>query len=121
MPGVDREAARRRRHARIRRKVFGTHDRPRLNIFRSLEHIYVQIIDDWAGHTLVSASTIDSEVKEKLDDLSKSEQARIVGEIVAERALDRGIEKVVLDRGGYKYHGRVKALAEAAREKGLKF
>ncbi|MBS3783046.1 MAG: 50S ribosomal protein L18 [Anaerolineae bacterium] len=121
MPGVDREAARRRRHARIRRKVFGTQDRPRLNIFRSLEHIYVQIIDDWAGHTLVSASTIDSEVKEKLDDLSKSEQARIVGEIVAERALDRGIEKVVLDRGGYKYHGRVKALAEAAREKGLKF
>jgi len=121
MPGVDREAARRRRHARIRRKVSGTQDRPRLNIFRSLEHIYVQIIDDWAGHTLVSASTIDSEVKEKLDDLSKSEQARIVGEIVAERALDRGIEKVVLDRGGYKYHGRVKALAEAAREKGLKF
>ena len=121
MPGVNREAARRKRHARIRRKVFGTQDRPRLNIFRSLEHIYVQVIDDWAGHTLVSASTIDSDVRSQIDDLSKIEQAEVVGRVVAERALDQGIEKVVLDRGGYKYHGRVKALAEAAREKGLKF
>jgi large subunit ribosomal protein L18 len=121
MPRVDREAARRRRHERIRRNVFGTQDRPRLNIFRSLQHIYVQIIDDWAGHTLVSASTIDPEIETQLDGLSKTEQARIVGEVVAERALDNGIEKVVLDRGGYKYHGRVKALAEGAREKGLQF
>jgi large subunit ribosomal protein L18 len=121
MPGVDREAARRRRHKRIRRKVFGTQERPRLNVFRSLQHIYAQVIDDWAGHTLVSASTIDSEIRPQLDELSKTEQARLVGEVVAERALDKGIEKVVFDRGGYKYHGRVKALAEAAREKGLEF
>ena len=121
MPGVDREAARRRRHKRIRRKVFGTQERPRLNVFRSLQHIYAQIIDDWEGHTLVSASTIDAEVRSRLDDLSKIEQARLVGEVVAERALDKGIEQVVFDRGGYKYHGRVKALAEAAREKGLEF
>lgn len=121
MPGVDREAARRRRHARIRRNVFGTQERPRLNVFRSLEHIYAQVIDDWAGHTLVSASTIDSEIRSQMDGLSKTEQARVVGEAVAERALEEGVEKVVFDRGGYKHHGRVKALAEAAREKGLKF
>jgi len=121
MPGVDREAARHRRHARIRRKVVGTPERPRLNVYRSLHHIYVQIIDDWAGHTLVSASTIDSEIKGQLDGLSKIEQARMVGGLAAERALDRGIERVVFDRGGYKHHGRVRALAEAAREKGLEF
>jgi large subunit ribosomal protein L18 len=86
-----------------------------------LRHIYAQVIDDWEGHTLVSASTVDSEVKEQLDGLSKTDQARVVGKIVAERALDRGIDRVVFDRGGYRYHGRVKALAEAAREKGLKF
>jgi large subunit ribosomal protein L18 len=121
MPGVDREAARRRRHRRIRGKVFGTRERPRLNVFRSLSHIYAQVIDDWEGHTLVSASTIDAEVKRQLDGLSKTEQARVVGEVVAQRALDKGIDRVVFDRGGYRYHGRVKALAEAAREKGLKF
>jgi large subunit ribosomal protein L18 len=121
MPEVDREAARRRRHKRIRRKVFGRRERPRLNVFRSLQHIYAQVIDDWEGHTLASASTIDSEVKRQIDGLSKTEQARVVGEAVAERALDKGIESVVFDRGGYRYHGRVKALAEAAREKGLKF
>ncbi|MGD8245375.1 MAG: 50S ribosomal protein L18 [Anaerolineae bacterium] len=121
MPGVDREAARRRRHRRIRSKVFGTRERPRLNVFRSLSHIYAQVIDDLEGHTLVSASTIDAEVKRQLDGLSKTEQARLVGEVVAQRALDNGIDRVVFDRGGYRYHGRVKALAEAAREKGLKF
>lgn len=121
MAGVDREAARQRRHARIRRKVSGTPERPRLNVFRSLQHIYAQIIDDWAGHTLVAASTIDAEVKPRVDGLSKTEQARVVGEVIAERALDEGIETVVFDRGGYKHHGRVKALAQAAREKGLKF
>jgi large subunit ribosomal protein L18 len=86
-----------------------------------LEHIYAQVIDDREGHTLVSASTIDLEVKQRVGGLSKSEQARVVGEVVAERALDQGIERVVFDRGGYRYHGRVKALAEAAREKGLRF
>jgi large subunit ribosomal protein L18 len=86
-----------------------------------LRHIYAQVIDDWEGHTIASASTIDAEVKRQLDGLSKTEQARLVGEVVAERALDRGIERVVFDRGGYRFHGRVKALAEAARDKGLKF
>jgi large subunit ribosomal protein L18 len=105
----------------MRRKVFGTQERPRLNVFRSLQHIYAQVVDDWEGHTLVSASTIDSEIRPRLDGLSKTEQAQLVGEVVAERALDSGIERVVFDRGGYRYHGRVKALAEAAREKGLRF
>lgn len=121
MARVDREAARHRRHARIRRKVSGTPERPRLNVFRSLEHIYAQIIDDWAGHTLASASTIDAEIKPRVDGLSKTEQAQVVGEVIAERALDKGIESVVFDRGGYKYHGRVRALAQAARDKGLRF
>ncbi|MGD2146468.1 MAG: 50S ribosomal protein L18, partial [Anaerolineae bacterium] len=117
----DRQAARHRRHRRIRRKVSGSRERPRLNVFRSLEHIYAQVIDDVEGHTLVAASTIDAEVRPQIDALSKTEQARVVGEAVAERALEQGIDKVVFDRGGYKYHGRVKALAEAARDKGLEF
>ena len=121
MPEVNRETARRRRHERVRRKVFGTEARPRLNVFRSLRHIYAQVIDDWEGETLVSASTVESEVRPQLDGLSKTEQARVVGEVVAGRALEEGIERVVFDRGGYKYHGRVKALAEGAREKGLEF
>ena len=121
MPVFDRQAARHRRHKRIRRKVSGTRERPRLNVFRSLGHIYAQVIDDVEGHTLVAASTIDDEVRPRIDGLSKTEQARVVGEAVAERALEQGIDKVVFDRGGYKYHGRVKALAEAARDKGLKF
>lgn len=121
MPEVDREASRRRRHKRIRAKVSGTQERPRLNVYRSLEHIYAQVIDDWEGETLVSASTVDSAIRPQLGGLSKTEQARIVGETVAERALDKGIQVVVFDRGGYKYHGRVEALAEGAREKGLRF
>jgi len=121
MPESDRQAARHRRHRRIRAKVAGTRERPRLNVFRSLGHIYAQVIDDVEGHTLVAASTIDDEVRPRIDGLSKTEQARVVGEAVAERALEQGIDKVVFDRGGYKYHGRVKALAEAARDKGLKF
>ena len=99
----------------------GSPDRPRLNVYRSLQHIYAQIIDDWAGHTLVSASTIDPEIRGQLDGLSKIEQARVVGEVAADRALEKGIKRVVFDRGGYKHHGRVRALAEAAREKGLEF
>lgn len=113
--------ARLRRHRRVRRKVFGTAERPRLNVFRSLRHIYAQIIDDERGVTLVAASTIDRELRGKLDGLTKTEQARKVGELVAKRALAAGITKVVFDRGGYRYHGRVKALAEASREAGLQF
>ncbi len=113
--------ARIRRHRRIRRKISGTAVRPRLNVFRSLDQIYAQVIDDVAGTTLVSASTVDKKVVADLDGKTKKEQAELVGKTVAERALDAGIETVVFDRGGYLYHGRVKALAEGAREGGLKF
>jgi len=92
-----------------------------LNVFRSLRHIYAQVIDDSQEHTLVSASTIDSEVEAQIQGLTKTERARVVGKVLAERALSQGIKKVVFDRGGYKYHGRVKALADAAREGGLEF
>jgi large subunit ribosomal protein L18 len=92
-----------------------------LNVFRSLRHIYAQVIDDRQGRTLVSASTIDSEVAAQLEGLTKTEQARVVGKVLAERALGQGIDKVVFDRGGYVYHGRVKSLADAAREGGLEF
>ncbi len=121
MPEVNRRAARLRRHRRVRKRVVGTPERPRVNVFRSLRHIYAQVIDDSQGHTLVSASTIDPEVAARLEGLTKVEQARVVGEVLAKRALDRGIKQVVFDRGGYQYHGRVKALAEAAREGGLEF
>lgn len=116
-----RAQARKRRHRRVRRKVFGTADRPRLNVYRSLRHISAQVIDDDAGHTLVSASTLEPEIQEQASGLSKQEQARLVGEIVAERAKEKGIEQVIFDRGGYLYHGRVKALADASREGGLIF
>ena len=120
-PEVNRERARDRRHTYVRKRVEGSPERPRLNVFRSLSHIYAQVIDDSAGATLVSASTVDHDVRERLAGLSKTEQARVVGNAVAERALAEGITQVVFDRGGYKYHGRVKALAEAAREAGLVF
>ena len=113
--------ARIRRHRRVRAKIFGTPERPRLNVFRSLGHIYAQIIDDTVGHTLVAASTIDRELRDQVAGKSKTEAARMVGELVAKRAQALGIEKVVFDRGGYKFHGRVKALADAAREAGLDF
>lgn len=109
------------RHLRVRKRIAGTLKRPRLNVYRSLTQIYAQVIDDTKGHTLVSASTLDSELKKKLKGLKKTEQARLVGELVAERAKAKGISQVVFDRGGYKFHGRVKALAEAARESGLVF
>jgi large subunit ribosomal protein L18 len=101
--------------------VKGTAERPRLNVYRSLHHIYAQVIDDTVGHTLASASTLDAELQSQLGELDKSAQAKLVGKLVGERALNRGIEEVVLDRGGYLYHGRVKALAEGAREAGLHF
>jgi large subunit ribosomal protein L18 len=113
--------ARQRRHHRVRAKVEGTTSRPRLCVFRSLNHIYAQVINDEQGHTLVTASTLDPEIKGGANSQAKSAQAQLVGSLVAKRALDNGIKEVVFDRGGYKYHGRVKALAEAARKAGLKF
>ena len=116
-----RAAARKRRHIRVRRRVIGTAERPRLNVYRSLNEIYVQVIDDKKGHTLASASTIDSELKKKGKGKTKKEQAKLVGETIAERAKKKGVKEVVFDRGGYKYIGRVAALADGAREKGLQF
>ncbi len=105
----------------MRKKLSGTSQRPRLCFFRSLNHTYAQVIDDGLGHTLVSASTLDEGVRSEADGKSKVEMARLVGALVAERALKKGITRVVFDRGGYKYHGRVKTVAEAAREAGLVF
>lgn len=114
--------ARKRRHVRVRAKVKGTAARPRLNVFRSSAHIYAQVIDDVQGHTLVSASDIEDDVKSTFgDDAPKTEKAKAVGKVVAERAKAAGINSVVFDRGGFLYHGRVKAVAEGAREAGLKF
>jgi large subunit ribosomal protein L18 len=114
-------AARQHRHKRVRSKVIGTTARPRLNIYRSLTNIYVQVIDDAAGKTLVSASTIDKEIVAQISGKNKIEAAKIVGQIVAQRAKNAGVNQVVFDRGGYKYHGRVAAVAEGAREAGLEF
>jgi large subunit ribosomal protein L18 len=113
--------ARQRRHKRVRKQLAGTAERPRLNVFRSLSHIYAQVIDDIQGVTIASASTLDASVNQAAEKRSKTEQAMMVGKLVAERALGAGITKVVFDRGGYKYHGRVKALADASREAGLEF
>jgi large subunit ribosomal protein L18 len=113
--------ARKRRHERIRRHVHGTAERPRLNVFRSLQHIYAQVIDDDLGYTLVASSTVDPELRGQLVGLSKSQQAARVGRLIAERAVAKGLKRVVFDRGGYPYHGRVKALADGAREGGLEF
>jgi large subunit ribosomal protein L18 len=116
-----KDTARHHRHKRVRAKVIGTEARPRLNIYRSLTNIYAQIIDDGAGKTLVSASTIDKEVAAQIAGKNKTEAAKIVGQIVAQRAKNAGVSQVVFDRGGYKYHGRVAAVAEGAREAGLEF
>ncbi len=113
--------ARQRRHIRLRKKVTGTPARPRLCIFRSLKHIYAQLIDDKAGHTVASASTLDPEIKATAQGLPKMEKAKLVGALIAKRALAQGLGQVVFDRGGYKYHGRAKHLADAARETGLEF
>ncbi|MEN3026249.1 MAG: 50S ribosomal protein L18 [Chlorobiota bacterium] len=117
-----RQKRRLRRKLRVRKKVFGTPERPRLTVHRSLKHIYAQIIDDTQGHTLVSASTMDRELRAEVSSVRpKVAQAQVVGRALAERALKAGIHAVVFDRNGYKYHGRVKALAEAARQAGLQF
>ncbi len=113
----DKNKLRKKRHNRVRNKLSGTAECPRLNVFRSNTHIYAQLIDDVAGVTLASASSTD----ESIEKATKTEQASAVGKLIAERALDKGVKAVVFDRGGYLYHGRVKALAEAAREKGLEF
>lgn len=118
---MDKREARTRRHNRIRNKITGTPNKPRMNVYRSLKNIYVQLINDLSGHTLVSASTQDPAIRDSIENGGNKEAARMVGELVAERALEKGIETVVFDRGGYKYHGRVKEVAEAARDKGLKF
>lgn len=113
--------ARKKRHRRVRARITGTSERPRLNVFRSLTHIYAQVIDDSVGHTLAAASTLDAEIASQVKDKGKKEQAEVVGQVVAERAKKAGIEVVIFDRGGYRYHGRIKALADGAREGGLKF
>jgi large subunit ribosomal protein L18 len=115
--------ARKRRQVRVRKNVGGTTERPRLNVFRSLHHIYAQVIDDSRGMTLVSASSLEPHIREaaELKDKNRIEKAAAVGKLVGERALQAGITQVVFDRGGYKYHGRIKALADSSREAGLKF
>lgn len=110
-----------RKHTRVRKKITGNADRPRLNVFRSLNHIYAQVIDDKAGTTMVSASTLDESLKGKVGFGGNKEAAKAVGTLIAKRAVEAGITKVVFDRGGYLYHGRVKELADAAREGGLEF
>ncbi|GGI18131.1 50S ribosomal protein L18 [Gottfriedia solisilvae] len=116
---ADKNAVRKKRHARVRTKLSGTQERPRLNVYRSNNHIYAQIIDDVNGVTLASASTLDKELT--FNGTGNIEAAKLVGGLVAKRATDKGVTEVVFDRGGYLYHGRVKALAEAAREAGLQF
>ncbi len=116
-----RTAARVKRHYRIRNKINGTAAKPRLAVFRSNQHMYAQVIDDTVGNTIVAASTLEAEVALKAANTNTVEAARAVGEAVAKKALDKGISEVVFDRGGYIFHGKVAALAEAAREAGLKF
>ncbi|HEY3115625.1 MAG TPA: 50S ribosomal protein L18 [Chloroflexota bacterium] len=116
---VDKRAARTKRHRRIRRRVEGTAAVPRLSVFRSLKHIYAQVIDDAAGRTLVAASTLEADLR--ADGRSKAEEAKLVGKLVGEKARAAGISRVVFDRAGYRYHGRVEQLAQAAREAGLEF
>ena len=113
---------RKRRHLRVRAKISGTPDRPRLNVFRSSAHTYAQLIDDTRGHTIAAASSREPDVLDRLNgSATKSDKARAVGQLIGQRAKEAGIESVVFDRGGYKFHGRVKAVAEGAREAGLKF
>jgi large subunit ribosomal protein L18 len=121
MPRIDSNEVRLRIHERIRKKVNGTESRPRLCVFRSNKHIYAQIVDDSKGTTLTAASTLDADAKGEVKNGGNVAAAKAVGKIVAKRALEKGIQSVLFDRGGYIYHGRVKALADAAREAGLKF
>lgn len=117
----DLKSTRQRRKRSIRKKIFGTPSRPRLSVYRSNKHIYAQVIDDLNGHTMVSASTMDKDARGEVSDLEKEEQARQIGKVLAERAQQQGIEKVVFDRNGFIFHGRVAAVANGAREGGLEF
>lgn len=121
MPKETRLMKRKRKHLRVRKKVFGTQERPRLNVYKSLHHIYAQLIDDTKGETLAAASTLSPEIRDEVGGKKNIDAARIVGRLIAEKARAKGIAKVVFDRGGYPYHGRVAALADAARENGLEF
>jgi large subunit ribosomal protein L18 len=121
LKGKDKLIARKRRHTRLRAKLAGTAARPRLNVYRSLSNIYAQVIDDESGKTIASASTVDKEVVLQLEGKTKVEASKIVGQVVAQRAKQAGISTVVFDRGGYRYHGRIAALAEGARDGGLEF
>jgi large subunit ribosomal protein L18 len=121
MPKVTSSLSRQRRHVRVRRRVSGSAERPRLNVFRSTTHIYAQVIDDIAGHTIAAASDLDVDIAAATKGKAKSDRAAAVGKAVAEKAKAKGVTLVVFDRGGYKYHGRVQALADAAREAGLGF
>ncbi|MGB9857113.1 MAG: 50S ribosomal protein L18 [Dictyoglomaceae bacterium] len=116
-----RKEKRKIRHLRIRKKVFGSPERPRLAVYKSLRYIYAQIIDDTKGHTLVSASSLEKELRQQLKSTDNIEAAQLVGKTIAQRALEKGIKKVVFDRGGFLYHGRIKALADSARAEGLEF
>ncbi len=118
---IDKNAVRQRRHARVRKLISGTFDRPRLSVYRSTKNIYVQFIDDVNGVTLASCSTLEAAVKSEVAGKTKKEAAKIVGKIAAERAKAKGIETVVFDRGGYNYTGRIQSLADGAREAGLQF
>lgn len=118
---IDKNQERLRRHTRVRKKISGTAETPRLSVYRSLNHIYAQVIDDVKGVTLCSASTMEKEVKGEIKDMTKTDAAKLVGKKVAERALSKGVKAVVFDRGGYLYTGRVQAVADGAREAGLNF
>ena len=121
MAKINRREARKRRHQRLRQRVVGTPERPRLNVYRSLHHIHAQIIDDSVGHTLVSASSVEPELRAKLGSTGNKDAAREIGLVIAQRAKEKGITKVAFDRGGYIYHGRIASLADGAREGGLEF
>lgn len=116
-----RRVGRQRRHERIRKKVAGTPERLRLSVYRSLNHVYAQLIDDMNGHTIISASSLDKEIRSEKTHKGNKATAKKVGELIAKKALEKGIKKIVFDRSGYLYHGSVRALAEAAREAGLEF
>lgn len=118
---MDRNVLRQQRHLRIRREMGGLPERPRLSVFRSLKHIYAQIVDDSKGVTLAAASTLDPEIRGAMKDKKKAEAGMLVGELIAKRAQAKGVKQVVFDRGGYLYHGRIKVLADAARKAGLQF
>lgn len=118
---IDKNEERLRRHTRVRKKISGTAEKPRFNVYRSLNHIYVQVIDDVKGVTLASASTVEKELKGEVAEMTKTDAAKAVGKKAAERALAKGVSQVVFDRGGYLYTGRVKAVADGAREAGLNF